>query len=578
MEKRALIAIALSFLIMLAWQAWFAPEPAPVGAAPAQPADTIHRPASDTETLPAAEPEITGEPEPLLEAMADTAERQVRYESDLFDITLSNRGGRVLSWRLKEYLSAENEPVEMAACLLGDPEFFPLAADMDDRALAALINQALFRIQEEPVPARDDLAAGTRFRFTWSDGKGLAVEKVLTFRPSEYLVDYRFQVEDRGRRLPVRSVWGPGFAAHNPGGGGGRMSYYNYNNKILWNIGGQVTRENGRKVDDRLEAGRLLWGGLGDQYFAALMIPTTGEGSIRMWPQVVTACPIPGSEPEEDDDEPAPVPGIAVSVPEQGALLFVGPKKYDLQKGLGFQLDKSVWFSSYSLLYPISKFLFQALIWIEKHTLPNYGLAIVLATFCLRLVLFPLNQFSMVRMRKTQVDMARLQPKINAVKNRYKKHKDAEGRAKMNKEMMALYQKEGINPMGGMVGCLPMLIQLPILIGFYNMLTVAIELRGAPFFGWINDLSLADPFYILPLVMGVTMFSQQKMSMGKTSDPTQKQQQKIMMFMPFFFTWICISMPSGLVLYWFVNNLLGIGQQWLVNRKINRPAVAGKKA
>ncbi len=223
MEKRALIAIALSFLIMLAWQAFFAPEPAPVGSAPAQQAETVDRSSPETATTPAADPAVPGEPEPFLEAMEDTAERQVRYENDLFDITLSNRGGRVLSWRLKEYLSAEGEPVEMAACLLGDPEFFPLAADMDDRSLASQINQALFRIQEEPAPARDDQAAGTRFRFTWSDGRGLSVEKTLTFRPADYLVDYSFEVQDRGRRLPVRSVWGPGFAAHNPGGGSGRM-------------------------------------------------------------------------------------------------------------------------------------------------------------------------------------------------------------------------------------------------------------------------------------------------------------------------------------------------------------------
>ena len=581
MEKRALIAIALSFLIMLAWQAWFAPEPQPVGAAPVEVLEKV--PSGQSQDLPPAEvpdqADEAAETLPLTPPVGETAERQVHFENDLLDVTLSNRGGRVLSWRLKDYLSAAGEPVEMAACLLGDPEFFPLAADMDDQDLASRINQALFQVEEEPVPAQGDMAAGTRFRFSWSDGGGLEVEKSLTFRDGDYLVGHHFNVVDRGRRLPVRTVWGPGFAAHNPGGSGsGRASYYNYNNKIVWNIAGEVRRENGRKVEDRMEAGQLIWGGLGDQYFAALMIPATGKGSLRMWPQEIEACPIEGAEEPDEDDDPTVVPGLAVSTPEEGSLLFIGPKKFDLQKRLGFQLEKSVWFSSYKLLYPISKFLFQGLLWIEKHTLPNFGLAIILATLCLRVVLFPLNQFSMVRMRKTQVDMQRLQPKINAIKNRYKKQKDAEGRAKMNKEMMALYQKEGINPMGGMVGCLPMLIQFPILIGFYNMLTVAIELRGAPFIGWINDLSLADPYYILPLAMGVTMFSQQKMSMGKTTDPTQKQQQKIMMFMPFFFTWICISMPSGLVLYWFVNNLLGIGQQWLVNRQTNKPAIAGKKA
>jgi YidC/Oxa1 family membrane protein insertase len=135
---------------------------------------------------------------------------------------------------------------------------------------------------------------------------------------------------------------------------------------------------------------------------------------------------------------------------------------------------------------------------------------------------------------------------------------------------MELYKKEGVNPMGGITGCLPMLAQFPILIGFYNMLTVAVELRGAPFFGWIQDLSVKDPYWITPLLMGATMFAQQKMAMSKIKDPQQLQQQRMMLFMPIMFTVICLQMPAGLVLYWFVNNLLGMGQQWLVNRQTAR--------
>ena len=250
------------------------------------------------------------------------------------------------------------------------------------------------------------LAAGTRLRFNWSDGGGLEVEKTLTFRDGDYLVGHKFDVIDRGRRLPVRTVWGPGFAAHAPGGGGSsRMSYYNYNNKILWNVGGQVSRENGRKVDDRMEAGKLIWGGLGDQYFAALMIPTTGKGSVRMWPQEVDACPWKGQE-EEDDDEVEIVPGLAVSTPEEGFSAVHRPQEVRHAEaarvpageiGLVLQLPAAV--PDFQIPVPRNR-------WIQKHTLPNYGLAIILATFCLRLVLFPLNQFSMVRMRKTQVDMA----------------------------------------------------------------------------------------------------------------------------------------------------------------------------
>jgi YidC/Oxa1 family membrane protein insertase len=132
--------------------------------------------------------------------------------------------------------------------------------------------------------------------------------------------------------------------------------------------------------------------------------------------------------------------------------------------------------------------------------------------------------------------------------------------------------------MGGITGCLPLVAQIPILMAFYFMLTVAVELRGAPFFGWIHDLSVADPIYITPLLMGATMFLQQKMAMSKVKDPVQQQQQKFMMIMPFVFTWICIQMPAGMVLYWFVNNVLGIGQQWLVNRHTTRLEAAEQKA
>jgi YidC/Oxa1 family membrane protein insertase len=181
-------------------------------------------------------------------------------------------------------------------------------------------------------------------------------------------------------------------------------------------------------------------------------------------------------------------------------------------------------------------------------------------------------------MKKTQLQMQRLQPKIKAIRAKFKKQKDAESRAKMNQEMMDLYKREGVNPMGGVSGCLPLVAQFPILMGFYFMLTVAVELRGAPFFGWIRDLSVADPYYVTPLLMGVTMFVQQKMAMSKVKDPMQQQQQKIMMIMPFIFTWICIQMPAGMVLYWFVNNVLGIGQQWLVNRHTTRLEAAEQKA
>jgi YidC/Oxa1 family membrane protein insertase len=244
-------------------------------------------------------------------------------------------------------------------------------------------------------------------------------------------------------------------------------------------------------------------------------------------------------------------------------------------RGLGHHLESAVWFSSVALFAWMARLLYQALVWVHAHVVPNYGLAIVLATVVLRIVLFPLNQFSMVRMKRMQNEMQRIQPKINAIRNRYRKRKDAEARAEMNQELMVLYKKEGVNPMGGMSGCLPLVAQFPILIGFYDMLLAAVELRGAPFFGWIRDLTLKDPYYVTPLLMGATMFIQQMMTMTKAGDPAQR---RIMMMMPIVFTVMFLNLPSGLVLYWFVNNLLGIAQQWIVNRHIGRLESAAQRA
>jgi YidC/Oxa1 family membrane protein insertase len=266
-------------------------------------------------------------------------------------------------------------------------------------------------------------------------------------------------------------------------------------------------------------------------------------------------------------------------VPAEGARLYIGPKKYSLLEKLGFDLERSVWFATNPFLAAISRYIFFALLWIQKTITSNYGVAIMLATALLRIMLFPVNQYSMVSMKKMQLQSQKLQPKIKAIRSKYQKKKDAQSRQKMNEEIMQLYRREGVNPAGGLAGCLPLLAQFPILIGFYNMLTVAVELRGAPFFGWIQDLSQKDPYWILPLMMGATMFIQQKMAMSRVKDPTMQQQQRFMMFMPFFFTWICLQMPAGMVLYWFINNLLGIGQQYLVNRHTGRlEAAATQKA
>jgi YidC/Oxa1 family membrane protein insertase len=569
MEKRAVIAIALSFVVLLAWY-WLFPAPKPVstGFEPAADHGAPAAPAAPAAAKPAAlEPAPPSAP--AVPAVAAEKPENLRVENDVCVVELTNKGGRVLSWRLKGYLDSTGQPLELLPGFAARDDLLPLGLDLDDAPLATTLNGALFRVERTPLPA----SQGERVRFSWSDGKGIEAEKVLVFRKDDYLVDLSVHVSDRGRTLPARVTWGPGFEARDPAQSSRQL---HYTGQAVVDIGGAVTRTARGRIKQDLaipETGALRWAGLEEQFFAALVLPAGGKASAAIRQTSV----VPERSGAADGKEPKPEPQLTVivGVPPEGARLFVGPKKYTLLHKLGSNLDAVVWFSSYSLIYWLAKYLFLALLWIHDSVAPNYGLAIILATVALRLLFFPLNQYSMVNMRKMQTQMQRIQPKINAIKTKYKKMKDAQARGKMNEEMMALYKREGVNPMGGMSGCLPMLIQFPILIAFYNMLTVAVELRGAPFVGWIGDLTLKDPFYVTPILMGVTMFVQQKMTTTKAGDPMQ---QRMMTMMPLVFTVMFLNLPSGLVLYWFVNNVLGIGQQWLVNRHIGRLEAAAQKA
>jgi YidC/Oxa1 family membrane protein insertase len=579
MEKRALIAIAISFLILLAWGYIFPPAQPPEPTTPA----VVEEPGQEPDRSP-VEPTL-GEaatvpsvPEAAEDAPAVAAERleEVRVDNNHFSVLLTNRGGAARSWRLREYTTDGDEPLELIASHEGDVQL-PLSLELDDLVLTEALNTALYEVERRSVTARGSGGRGERITFRWSDGRGLVASKSFTFWQDGWLIDVDIQVSDRGRRLPARLALGPGFGAQEVRTG---RSTYAYDSQGVWNVSGSVTRRKKKKLnrDPGGFSAELRWAGLEDQYFAALVLPDGGPTQVRWRAAQVTPLRLPGEEASGNGQEQAAVPVLSVSVPESGARVFIGPKSYRLLRRLGTELERVVWFATNTFLAAISKYIFFALVWIHDHVVSNYGLAIILATALLRVLLFPVNQYSMVNMKKMQLQSQRLQPKMKAIRAKYQKKKDATSRQKMNDEIMALYKREGINPAGQVTGCLPLLAQFPILIGFYNMLTVAVELRGAAFFGWIQDLSQKDPYWVIPLLMGATMFVQQKMAMSKVKDPTMQQQQRIMMFMPFFFTWICLQMPSGMVLYWFVNNLLGIGQQWLVNRHTGRLEAAAQKA
>jgi YidC/Oxa1 family membrane protein insertase len=240
---------------------------------------------------------------------------------------------------------------------------------------------------------------------------------------------------------------------------------------------------------------------------------------------------------------------VAAAHPQR---VFIGPKEFDVLLKLGQNTKQLMNFGFFGA---IAEILLRAIKFIHK-AIPNWGMAIIILTFLIKIVFFPLTYSS----TKSMAKMQELQPKIKALRAKYKKAKQDIGqRRQMNEEMMRLYKEHGINPAGG---CLPLLIQIPVFWGFFRMLTVGIEFRQAPFMLWIRDLSIKDPFYVTPILMGLTQYISQKMT-PTSADPTQA---KMMLIMPFIFTIFFMNFQSGLVLYWLTNNVLQIGQQAIMNR------------
>ena len=326
----------------------------------------------------------------------------------------------------------------------------------------------------------------------------------------------------------------------------------------------------------------LQWIGLEDTYFLTVLAPKKPPARALFRPQMLTAEngvadfePLPAKEVRTKEQRNLPRELDLVVFPTGdsfSATGYLGSKQYQRLAALGWGLERTVRWGSFGIL---AKPLLLSLQWIHEHVVPNYGWAIILLTLLIKIVTLPLTHKSYVSMRKMQ----ELNPKMQAIRERWRpKLKDRQGRAnlenqrKMNEEITALFKAEGVNPAGG---CLPMLLQLPILWAFYNLLSTAIELRGAPWFGWIHDLSIADPYYVLPIVMGATQVIQQRMT-PQTGDAMQR---RMFQLMPVVFTIMFLGFPAGMVLYWLMNNLLTIAQQAVYNHLKSRQAsAAGRTA
>ncbi len=573
MEKRTLLAFALSAAVMVIWSVFFAPQPPPPRqSAPAEQAARTPESAAAPQAQ-AAQAIDTGQlPAPAAAVQAPAvvgaaAVEEFRVTTATQDIRFTNEGGRIRWWKLLKYSNHEGVaqdliPEEAAAS--GELPFqvvLPADAEGTRRLATALHAHELVEI---PPGDPSGLGPGTRVEMSWADGKGLAVRKSMVIPSDGYVSQISFEVTRDGKPIEATLLTATGLAQKIEGD---TQSYGHVEGQGVLHDGREIIRMApaslaGPVLYSAARGTPVRWAGLESTYFASLVLPDGGapgsDLAISWEPRRAAAGAAPA----------APIIASGVTAPGGTWRLFVGPKDYKLLVGLGHEMERVIDFSRFSLIYLVTKYLFLALTWIHG-SIGNYGWSIIVMTVLLRLVFFPLTYKSAITMRQTSKKMAKIQPRVKAIQERYKKlgRKTMDQQRQMNEEVMALYKKEGVNPMANLGGCLPLLLQMPIFIGFYNLLAVTIELRQAPFILWLGDLSQRDPYYITPILMGISWLVQQWMTSASIPDPMQR---RMMMFMPVMFTFFMMNMPSGLVIYWLTNNILGLVQQWLTNRKADQ--------
>jgi YidC/Oxa1 family membrane protein insertase len=554
MEKRVLLAVILSFVVLYGYQVLF-PPPKPAertAPAPQTPPPAVAPP-------PAAGPAQTQKPEaapveaskPAAAAVVgDMAERDIVVESEFVRAIFSTRGAVLKSWRLKQYQDAAGQPLELIRQNVPPGTPRPFTLSFDDAEATAALRGALFK------PSATELQVGNTpatLTFDYEDAAGLTAHKQFTFPPDvRYAIDFSAKVARGAEPLVPAVQWGPAI------GSGvtpkSSMGIYSPPSQPIFYRDGEATRVDRSEIAaNASQQGNLLFAGVDDHYFLSAMVANKQPVTVRYEPLEL---------PAESGEETSPLLVLwsakFQSQPE-GVRFFFGPKDFDALRSIDPQLTYAIDFGMFRwFVVP----LHNALRKINEYV-GNWGWSIIILTAFINLAMFPLRHKSVVSMRKMQ----ELQPEVKAIQDRYKNLKMSDpARQKQNVELMNLYRERGVNPASG---CVPMLLTLPVLIAFYAMLSVAVELRGAPFIFWIRDLSKYDPLYITPVLMGATQLIQTRMTPTTTTDPMQ---QKMLLIMPIVFTAMFIFMPSGLVLYWTASNIWAIGQQAVTNKLIGPTA------
>lgn len=546
MEKRALIAVIISLIILMVYMEYFSPKtPAPpkekaAASDKAQPIDKSPAPMPGASAAPSLGSPATIQTQPG---------KSITVDTPLYTAVFDTSGARLKSWKVKKYLDKIGEgaqPIDLATEDLsaGYPyglqmteTNFPFAPDI-------LYQSNVDRLELGPRRGTGDL------QFTWTSPEGLQVIQQMTFHADSYRIDLNLTMANpsektfegrpiflwSGKNFHAASSGGMGCLFFGGGGGSGASvpSFTALIKKELQEIEITDTKQEKRFKEN------VQWGAFQSIYFLAAFVPKKMEGTEL----ILKATSDTTGELQIAGPKASLTPGTQFS---QSYTLYFGPKDVDFLKPFGNDLDRALDFGWFDI---IAKPILYAMRFFYNYT-GNYGLAIIILTILIKILFWWPTNISY----KSMKEMKKLQPEIAKLKEKY-----AGDREQMNKATMELYRRYKFNPMSG---CLPMALQIPMFFALYKVLLYCIELRHQPFFWWIKDLSAADPYYISPILMGGSWFVQQWMT-PTTGDPTQA---KMMLIMPVIFTVMFLSFPTGLVLYWLIQNLLSIGQQMYINKK-----------
>jgi YidC/Oxa1 family membrane protein insertase len=542
MEIRLLIAFLLMGVVLFVTPYFYKTPPAPVQKPTASKTAEVPKPA---EAVPPPAAASTAEPTaaaPTQPAMGAGVEQTFTIDTQLYEIRFSNRGGVVQSWLLKKYRDHDGKPLQLVNTVAAPKVGYPFSWVLKTPPTSDP-NTALFVMKPDPD--------GLGVSFEYSDGHSV-FRKSFHFTQNSYLSQIASEALVNGVPAPHLLAWRGGFgdeSAYAPAATQ-RTLYYDLNDTSTFHPNGKLVTQSAKdaKKGTITDVGNYSFAGIQDTYFTAVVLERQA-GSTELDTYSDTVANTPGGKEE---------PFVGAAVGNGGSthfLAYVGPKDLDILGSVDPRLKTLIDWGWFEVL---AKPLFYALRWVDRNVTHNYGWSIVLVTVAINLLLLPLRFTSLRSSRKMQA----LAPQIKAINDKYKNISLRDPRkAEQNQEVMELYKKNGVNPVGG---CLPMLPQIPILFAFYKVLAVTIEMRGAHWL-WVNDLSQPEQLAIriLPIVLVITQFLVQKMTPNMSPDPNQA---KMMMFMPLFFGFIFYNYQSGLVLYWLTGNLVGIIQQWAMNR------------